>query len=64
MCLLNGECGGNLPTSVTFHAYDQIIGELNCGNKTPEDYCYDNNLEPNDYTVYSYTSDEEVKYKT
>ena len=26
MCLLNGELGGNLPTSVTFDHYDQIIG--------------------------------------
>ena len=48
MCLLNGECGGGLPTSVTFHEYDQIIG-------------YDDNdgrgyigypLNPNNYTVY------------
>jgi len=35
MCLLNGECGGNLPTSVTFHAYDQIIGEQKC-DEDPE----------------------------
>ena len=48
MCLLNGECGGGLPTSVTFHEYDQIVG-------------YDDNdgqgydafpLNPNNYTVY------------
>lgn len=25
MCLLNGECGGNLPTSITFHEYDQTL---------------------------------------
>lgn len=25
MCLLNGECGGNLPTSVTFDSYDQLV---------------------------------------
>lgn len=24
MCLLNGECGGTLPASITFHSYDQI----------------------------------------
>ena len=24
MCLLNGECGGKLPSSVTFHQYDQM----------------------------------------
>jgi hypothetical protein len=23
MCLLNGECGGGLPTSITFHEYNQ-----------------------------------------
>lgn len=26
MCLLNGDCGGGLPTSVTFSEYDQQIG--------------------------------------
>lgn len=26
MCLLNGECGGGLPTSVTFSKYEQQIG--------------------------------------
>ena len=48
MCLLNGECGGNLPTSVTFHEYDQIIGEKQCDG--------DPALiieEPNNQTVYS-----------
>lgn len=24
MCTLNGECGGGLPTSITFHEYDQL----------------------------------------
>lgn len=24
MCLLNGECGGTLPASITFHNYDQV----------------------------------------
>lgn len=24
MCLLNGECGGGLPASITFHEYDQM----------------------------------------
>lgn len=50
MCLLNGEMGGNLPTSVTFHEYDQIIGELVC-NTDPR---YDSSLEPNEYTIYNY----------
>lgn len=27
MCLLNGECGGGLPTSVTFHEYDQVLDD-------------------------------------
>lgn len=29
MCLLNGECGGGLPTSITFHMYDQLDKEGN-----------------------------------
>ena len=63
MCLLNGECGGNLPTSVTFHAYDQIIGELDCGNVSdPQKYLDEHDLQPNDYTVYSYGIP--TKYKT
>ena len=54
MCLLNGECGGNLPTSVTFHAYDQIIGEIKCDHLTPEEYIKKYSLEPKEYIVYSY----------
>ena len=50
MCLLNGEMGGNLPTSVTFHEYEQIIGELIC-NKDPRK---DVELKPNNYTIYNY----------
>ena len=50
MCLLNGEMGGGLPTSVTFHEYDQIIGELVC-SKDPR---ADAELTPNEYTVYNY----------
>ena len=45
MALLNGECGGNLPASVTFHEYDQILGELEV-NTWPN--------EPNNYTVYNF----------
>lgn len=48
MCLLNGECGGNLPTSVTFHAYDQIIGERIC-EEDPEISIQD----PNNQTIYT-----------
>lgn len=50
MCLLNGEMGGGLPTSVTFHEYDQVIGELVC-NTDPRT---DTELTPNNYTVYNY----------
>ena len=50
MCLLNGECAGGLPTSITFHEYDQIIGirEIN------EDPLLLPFNELNDYTVYKY----------
>lgn len=49
MCLLNGDCGGGLPTSVTFHEYDQIIGYNDNGGVG-----YNNGypLNPNNYTVY------------
>ena len=50
MCLLNGECAGGLPTSVTFHEYDQIIGLVEC-NTDPH---YDEMLEPNTYSIYAY----------
>lgn len=50
MCLLNGEMGGNLPTSVTFHEYNQIIGEL----KVNYDPRTSATLEPNNYTIYNY----------
>ena len=65
MCLLNGECGGNLPTSVTFHAYDQIIGEIKCDHLTPEEYIKKYSLEPKEYIVYSYTdATGEEKYQS
>lgn len=52
MCLLNGECGGNLPTSVTFSEYDQIIGyqEIEYSGDISSAYPY----EPNNYTVYGF----------
>ena len=50
MCLLNGECAGGLPTSVTFHAYDQIIGL----RKVDSDPRKDSSLTPNNYTIYKY----------
>ena len=43
MCLLNGECGGGLPASITFHEYDQVIGYEEVDDM-PE--------EVNDYTIY------------
>ena len=48
MCLLNGECGGGLPTSITFHAYDQIIGLDDNDGRGYRSYP----LNPNNYTVY------------
>ena len=48
MCLLNGECGGNLPTSITFDSYDQIIGKIVC-NGNP---ALDSTITPNNYTIY------------
>jgi len=50
MCLLNGECAGILPTSITFHEYDQTIGLMECSG----DPRYDATIEPNNYTIYSY----------
>ena len=50
MCLLNGECAGGLPTSVTFHEYDQIIGLRNM----TVDPRTDDSLTPNNYTIYEY----------
>lgn len=66
MALLNGDCGGNLPTSVTFDSYNQTIGYLEIAdwdgtesdlkNKYPEN--------PNNYTIYGFKNKttEEVKY--
>ena len=53
MCLLNGECAGGLPTSVTFHEYDQIIGLAEC-NTDPR---IDLTLTPNNYTIYTYNGE-------
>lgn len=50
MCLLNGECAGGLPTSITFHEYDQIIGRVDC----TIDPRFDDTLQPNNYTIYAY----------
>ncbi len=50
MCLLNGECTRNLPTSITFHEYDQIIRLQNISR----DPRYDKELESNNYTIYAY----------
>ena len=50
MCLLNGECAGGLPTSITFHEYDQIIGR----RIVTKDPTTDSDLIPNNYTIYVY----------
>ena len=49
MCLLNGECGGNLPSSITFHEYDQTLGEQSVMS-------FDDITEPNNRTVYVFPS--------
>ena len=53
MCLLNGERGGNLPTSVTFHEYDQEIGEMRVESEDELYYLVSIN-QINEYTVYQY----------
>lgn len=50
MCLLNGECAGSLPTSITFHEYEQVIGRKVLSTNPLQD----ESLEPNDYTIYVY----------
>lgn len=55
MCLLNGECGGNLPTSVTFHEYDQIIGYQEIEYSGTLSSAYPNTR--NNYTVYGFKKD-------
>lgn len=45
MCLLNGECGGNLPASITFHEYDQVLG-------SQEVSAFSDITDPNNRTVY------------
>lgn len=62
MCLLNGECGGNLPTSVTFNEYDQIVGYQEIGYDKEISKAYPG--EPNTYTVYGfrYTINNQMTY--
>ena len=48
MCLLNGENGGSLPASITFHEYDQLIDLDDNGGLGYEDFP----SSPNNYTVY------------
>lgn len=59
MCLLNGECAGGLPTSVTFDSYNQVIGKRDCGADDPAKVI----TEPNDYTVYSWGPAGNKRYK-
>ena len=44
MCLLNGDAGGTLPTSITFDSYNQVIGLQKDLIEFPQN--------PNTYTVY------------
>ena len=53
MCLLNGECGGNFPTSVTFHEYSQVMGEEYLGYVPDNRYLPDYVTDPNNYTIYT-----------
>ena len=53
MCLLNGELGGNLPASVTFHEYNQQIGSVIVPN---DSYTYPPVDEPNEYNIYAYNN--------
>ena len=48
MCLLNGENGGGLPASITFHEYDQLIGLDDNDGRGYGDFP----SSPNNYTVY------------
>ena len=50
MCLLNGEMGGSFPSSITFHEYNQIFGELD----RTVDPRTDADLSPNNYTIYNF----------
>ena len=52
MCLLDGSCGGNFPTSVTFDEYDQIIGSSAVDQNPTGERLYPDF--PNNYTVYVY----------
>ena len=53
MCLLNGDCGGTLPASVTFHEYYQQLGLI--------DYDADKEsiLEPKENFIYHFISEKE-----
>lgn len=52
MCLLNGECGGGLPASITFSNYDQVVGyrEIEYSGNVASAYPQS----PNTYTVYGF----------
>ena len=56
MALLNGEMGGNLPTSITFHEYDQVIGNIDIYYNSPGEIPFIGDLvtDPNEYNVYTY----------
>lgn len=60
MCLLDGTCGGNLPTSVTFHEYDQIIGKQEISYSGAISSAYPS--APNNYTVYVMSNGSTTSY--
>ena len=52
MCLLNGEAGGNLPTSIIFHEYDQVIGFDDNSGQNSEYYFDTVDLRNNNNDIY------------
>lgn len=63
MCLLNGDCGGGLPASVTFDSYDQVVGYQKITSKKAGTKIEDNFPDsPNNYTVYGWEEDGNISY--
>ena len=52
MCLLNGECGGTLPTSVTFDSYDQVVSHKVIESEA--DLPNPNNTKVSEFIIYKY----------
>lgn len=58
MCLLNGDCGGKLPTSVTFDSYDQLAAIREIGGEA--ELPNPNLVTVSEYVVYKYTTEKIV----